>query len=371
MLALSFLAALSTPAAYVSKAPVAYMVDMASGTPLYARNADRKIPTASMAKMMSAWVVFEAMKAGKLQPQQTYVVSDASWKAWNNKGSTMFLKAREKVSVDQLLHGMLTVSGNDASVVLAEGVAGSEAAFVVRMNQEAKRLGMKSSRFGTANGWPDEGRTYSTAHDLAILAERIVTDHPELFRRYFGKREFSWNNVVQPNRNPLLGAVAGADGLKTGHSDEAGYCLAGTAERNGRRIIMVIAGLNSQQDRISEARTFMNWGFAAWTSRPLFKRGAKVAQIPVQLGTSTTIDLLAPRALAAVLPATGGKNVKLAVRYKGPVRAPFGKGTKLAELVATLPDGSKQVMPLVAARDVETATFLGRAWNGVRSLVGA
>jgi serine-type D-Ala-D-Ala carboxypeptidase (penicillin-binding protein 5/6) len=362
---------LASPVAYDSKAPVALMIDTASGASLYAKDANRRIPTASMAKMMSAWVVFEAIKAGKLKPGQTFDVSDATWNKWNNTGSSMFLKARETVSVENLLHGMLTLSGNDASVVLAEGLAGSEAAFVRRMNIEAKRLGMKDSRFGTANGWPDEGRTYSTARDLALLAGRIITHHPKLYRQYFGQREFSWNKVTQPNRNPLLGVVAGADGLKTGHSDEAGYCLAGTAQRGGRRIVMVIAGLGSQQGRIDEARSFMNWGFDAWQARPLFKRGKIVAQIPVQLGDASKVDLLAPRDLAAVLPKGGAKGFKLSLRYKGPARAPFAKGAELAQLVVTLPNGSRQVMPLTAAEAVGAAGFFGRVWNGAKSLVGA
>jgi serine-type D-Ala-D-Ala carboxypeptidase (penicillin-binding protein 5/6) len=316
-------------------------------------------------------VVFQAIKAGKLKPDQRFEVSDAAWSKWNNMGSSMFLKAREQISVDQLLHGMLTVSGNDASVVLAEGMAGSEAAFTALMNAEAKRLGMKNSRFGTANGWPDEGRTYSTARDLALLANHIITDHPALFRKYFGEREFTWNKVTQPNRNPLLGAIDGADGMKTGHSDEAGYCLTGTVKRGNRRVVMVIAGLSSQQSRISEARAFMNWGFDAWDARPLFVQNRVVATVPVQLGDASKVALLAPHDLAAVLPKGKAAKLRLTVRYKGPVRAPFHKGTELAQLVVNLPDGSQQIMPLVAAKSVGTTGFFGRAWNGAKSLVGA
>jgi serine-type D-Ala-D-Ala carboxypeptidase (penicillin-binding protein 5/6) len=361
----------AVPAAFSSSAPVAYMVDVGSGAVLNQKNADRRIPTASMAKMMTAWVVFEQLKTGKVKSDQKFKVSDAVWSKWNNTGSSMFLKAREQVTVENLLHGMLTVSGNDASVVLAEGVAGSEASFLKLMNAEAKRLGMENSRFGTANGWPDGGQTYSTARDLAVLANRIILDHPALFRQYFGRKEFSWNKVSQPNRNPLLGIVEGADGMKTGHSDEAGYCLAGTAERGGRRVVMVIAGLSTQQARISEARSFMNWGFDAWRARPLFKRNDVVAKIPVQLGDQSRISLLAPRNLAAVLPKGSKQPFKLAVRYSGPIRAPFKKGAELAQLVAELPDGSRQIMPLVASETIAKAGFFGRAWNGAKSLVGA
>ena len=361
----------AAPVAYESAAPVAYLIDFSSGAILYSRDADRRIPTASMAKMMTAWVAFEAIKAGKLKPKQTFPVKDATWTKWNNTGSSMFLKAGEDVSVENLLYGMLIVSGNDASVVLAEGMAGTEAAFAKRMSAEAKRLGMKNSRFGTANGWPDAGYTYSTAHDLALLANRIMTDHPELYRQYFGQPSFTWNKVTQANRNPLLGAIVGADGMKTGHSDEAGYCLVGTVMQEKRRLLLVIAGLPTQAARINEARSMMKWGFDAWQSKPLFARGWTVAEIPVQLGEQTRIRLIAPRDLAATLPKGSAKPISLIVRYKGPVRAPFAKGTQLAQLVVKLSDGSKQIMPLVAAEGVGTTGFFGRAWNGAKSLVGA
>jgi serine-type D-Ala-D-Ala carboxypeptidase (penicillin-binding protein 5/6) len=320
---------------------------------------------------MTAWVAFEAIKAGKLKPKQTFQVKDATWTKWNNTGSSMFLKVREDVSVQDLLHGILTVSGNDASVVLAEGIAGTEADFAKRMTAEAKRLGMKNSRFGTANGWPDEGGTYSTAHDLALLANRIVTDHPALFRQYFGQHNLTWNGVTQTNRNPLLGAIAGADGMKTGHSDEAGYCLVGTVMQGKRRLLLVIAGLPTQAARINEARNMMKWGFDAFQSKPLFARGRFVTDIPVQLGDQSLIRVIAPRDLAATLPKGEEKPIRLTVRYKGPVRAPFIKGAELAQLVATLPDGSKQEMPLIAAESVDKADFFGRAWNGAKKLVGA
>jgi serine-type D-Ala-D-Ala carboxypeptidase (penicillin-binding protein 5/6) len=361
----------AAPVAYESAAPVAYLIDFSSGAVLFSRDADRRIPTASMAKMMTAWVAFEAIKAGKLKPKQTFQVKDATWTKWNNTGSSMFLKVREDVSVQDLLHGILTVSGNDASVVLAEGIAGTEADFAKRMTAEAKRLGMKNSRFGTANGWPDEGGTYSTAHDLALLANRIVTDHPALFRQYFGQHNLTWNGVTQTNRNPLLGAIAGADGMKTGHSDEAGYCLVGTVMQGKRRLLLVIAGLPTQAARINEARNMMKWGFDAFQSKPLFARGRFVTDIPVQLGDQSLIRVIAPRDLAATLPKGEEKPIRLTVRYKGPVRAPFIKGAELAQLVATLPDGSKQEMPLIAAESVDKADFFGRAWNGAKKLVGA
>jgi serine-type D-Ala-D-Ala carboxypeptidase (penicillin-binding protein 5/6) len=370
----SILLAATAPAPslpYESAAPVAYMVDVASGTTLYARDEARRIPTASMAKMMTIWVAFEAIKSGKLKTDQKFTVSQAAWTKWNNQGSTMFLKPEEKVSVDNLLHGILTLSGNDASVVLAEGMAGSEAAFTDLMNAQAKRLGMKDSQFKTANGWPDEGQTYSTARDLALLANHIINDHPKLFKQYFGERQFRWGGVTQANRNPLLGAITGADGMKTGHSDEAGYCLVGTVKQGRRRLVMVVAGLPTQAARMDESRAFMKWGFDAWVSRALFPKDKIVGEIPVQLGSQTSVSVIAPRDLAATLPRGTANNLKLSIRYKGPVKAPFRKGAEVAELVVKLPDGSKQTMPLVAAVAVGEVGFLGRAWNGMKSLVGA
>jgi D-alanyl-D-alanine carboxypeptidase (penicillin-binding protein 5/6) len=369
---LAFSLAVASPvAAYDSSAPVAYMVDVTSGATLYNRDGNRPIPTASMAKMMTAWVAFEAIKAGKLKPEQKFQMSKASWVKWNNMGSTMFLKAGEQVSVDNLLHGILTLSGNDAAVVLAEGMAGSEAAFAERMNGEARILGMKDSHFGTANGWPDEGRTFSTARDLSLLAHRIITDHPALFRKYFSQREFRWSSVTQANRNPLLGAIEGADGMKTGHSDEAGYCLVGTVQQGKRRLLMVIAGLPTQKDRLTEARSFTQWGFDAWEARSLFGQNKIVATAPVQMGEESYVALVAPRDLAATLPKGSNGRISLSIRYKRPIQAPFRKGDELAQLVVKLPGGGQQVMPLVAGKSVREAGFFGRAWNGVKSLVGA
>ena len=358
-------------ARYESTAPIAYMVDMASGAVLYDKDSHRQIPPASMAKMMTTYVAFEMIAKGKLKPAQKFTVRPETWKAWNNTGSTMFLKPGEQVSVADLLHGIVTLSGNDAAIVLAEGLAGDEAAFVSQMNATAKNLGMKDSHFGTANGWPDGGRTVTTAHDLALLGARTIDNFPALYRQYYGLREFRWNNVTQPNRNPILGKISGADGVKTGHTDKAGYCFTGTAEQNGRRVIMVVAGLPSMNERAMESVRFMQWGFAAWRGRALYNVGQTVAHIPVQLGSESRIDVIAPRDLALVLPARDGPHYKLLLRYNGPIKAPLKKGTEVAQLVAKFSDGTEQTMPLVAAHSVTQVGFFGRVWNGLKSLVGA
>ncbi len=356
---------------YDSAAPIAYMVDMSSGAVLYDRKSRQPIPPASMAKMMTAYVVFDMLSHKQLRLDQTFTVTPETWKQWNNTGSTMFLSPGEKVSVENLLHGLITVSGNDAAITLAQGIAGSEEAFVARMNAMAKKLGMKDSRFGTPNGWPDEGRTVTTARDLALLGVRTVNDFPALYRTFYGQTEFRWNNVTQADRNPLLGKIAGADGLKTGHTDEAGYCFTGTAIQNGRRLMMVVAGLDSYNGRVTESKNFMDWGFTAFATKPLFKKGAVIATVPVQLGSESTITLTAPRDMAVTMPAEQSSGYKVFVRYNGPVKAPFKKGDAVANLVVKLADGSEQVTPLLASHAITEAGFFGRAWNGIKSVFGA
>lgn len=356
---------------YESAARVAYMIDIASGAVLFDKDSHRKIPPASMAKMMTTYVAFDLISRGKLKPEQMFTVRPDTWKKWNNTGSTMFLKPNEKVSVQNLLHGVVTLSGNDAAAVLAEGIAESEAEFVKQMNATAKRIGMKDSQFGNATGWPDEGQTLTTARELALLGARTIQDFPMLYKQYDGQSAFRWNNITQPNRNPILGKIAGADGIKTGHTDEAGYCFTGTAEQNGRRIIIVVAGLGSMNDRAAESVKLLQWGFSAWRARPLYKAQATVATLPVQLGTESRIPVVAPRRLALALPAKDTPRYKLIVRYHGPISAPLKKGTEVAQLVAKFSDGSEQVMPLVAAHAVAEAGFFGRAWNGIKSVIGA
>lgn len=351
-----------------STAPIAYLVDLNSGTVLVDRKSGRQVPTASMAKMMTAFVAFEAIKARKISLQTEYKVSGATWTRWNNRGSTMFLKANQKVSVENLLHGVLTLSGNDASVVLAEGISGSETAFAGEMNAAAKRLGMKDSRFGNASGWPDGGKTVSTAQDLSLLAEHIIEDHPQLFEMFFGQRSFRWGNVTQSNRNPLLGAVAGADGMKTGHSSEAGYCLVGTAKQDDRRLLMVIAGLPSAQARIDEARLLMRWGFDNWVEQPLFAPNQMVTNVPVQLGEAMVVPVATTQRIAALSRKGAIERPRISVSYDGPVKAPIRKGQKITELSLLYEGGKVQRFPLVAADSVERANFLGRALNGMRLL---
>ena len=385
LLFLTFTTALSLPATaaappFETAAPVAYMLDLASGAVLYAKDADRRIPPASMAKMMTTHLAFHMIKRGELGLQKMCQVRPETWRQWHGPqaGSTMFLSPGEQVSVENLLHGIVTLSGNDASVVLAECVAGTEPAFVALMNQEAKRIGMTNSNFGNSNGWPDEGVTYTTARDLAKLAAATIQETPDLYKAFYQKESFTWGKtlgggqpITQGNRNPLLGRVSGADGLKTGHTAEAGYGFTGSAEQNGRRIIMVVAGLGSFNQRIEESVKFMDWGFRAWKAQPLFTKGEKVGEAQVQLGDEGTVPVAAPRDLAVTLPAgvsTGNIRVKLV--YNGPLKAPIRQGQHVADLVVQTGDTPPQSMPLIAAAAVGEAGFFDRLWAGLGSLFG-
>ena len=382
----SVLAALSlvTPAlaaapAFDGTAPIAYMEDLSSGAVLFQRDADRRMPPASMAKMMTVYVAFDMIRKGQLKLDQQFTVRPETWRRWHGPqaGSTMFLSVGENVSVANLLKGIVTLSGNDACVVLAEGISGTEQAFTDRMNEAAKRLGLANSHFGNSNGWPDGGVTYVTARDLAHLAGATITDFPQLYRTFYSLRSFTWGktlgagaDITQANRDPLLGRVTGADGLKTGHTDEAGYGFTGSAEQNGRRLVMVVAGLSTYGGRAEESVRFMNWGFGAWQAKPLVAQGRQVATAEVQLGAASTVGLVAPRALSVALPSGTTPPLTSRVVYEGPLKAPIKAGDHVADLVVTSPGLPEQRLPLVAASDVGTAGFFGRAWAGLRSFFG-
>jgi D-alanyl-D-alanine carboxypeptidase (penicillin-binding protein 5/6) len=360
-------------------APVAFMKDLSSGAVLYARDADRRMPPASMAKMMTVYVAFEMIKKGDLKLDQMITVRPETWKRWHGPqaGSTMFLSPGEQVSVRDLLYGIVTLSGNDACVVLAEGASGTEPAFVALMNDTARRLGLTNSHFGTSNGWPDEGVTYVTARDLTTLAARTIQDFPAFYKAFYSRTSFTWGktmgsgqDITQANRDPLLGRVQGADGLKTGHTQEAGFGFTGSAEQNGRRLVMVLAGLTSSNERAAQSVAFMNWGFRAWKSQPIAKAGQKVQVAEVQLGDARTVGLVAPRDLAATVPQGTAGQIKVRVVYNGPIKAPVAKGQHIADLVVTTGDTAPQVMPLVAAEAVGEAGFFDRLMAGFRSLFG-
>ncbi|MEH6827967.1 D-alanyl-D-alanine carboxypeptidase family protein [Parasphingorhabdus sp.] len=355
---------------FETDAPIAYITDLSSGAVLFEKNADKQIPPASMAKMMTVYVAFDLIEKGKLKLDDKFRVNEETWKKWNNQGSTMFLGVGDQVSVRELLHGIVTLSGNDACVVLAEGIAGTEPAFVGLMNKRAKELGMSKSRFGNSNGWPDEGVTMVTARDLAKLGSATVNNFPKLYNAFYGQDAFEWNGITQSNRNPLMGKVAGADGLKTGHTEEAGYGFTGSAEQKGRRLVSVLAGLDSYGGRIEESVKFMNWGFNAWEPKKLFDKGAKIQNAEVQLGDSSTVSLVAAKDLFATIPKASDGKISMKVTYNGPIKAPIVKGQPIATLVVTTADAGQQSVALVAGEDIGEAGFFDRVWAGLKSLLG-
>ncbi len=374
----TLLAAMPVTAAappFETAAPVAYMVDLSSGAELYAKDADKRIPPASMAKMMTTYLAFKLINDGKFKLTDTFTVRPETWEKWHgpDAGSTMFLSPNEQVSVENLLHGVTTLSGNDACIVLAEGMFGSEAAFVAQMNATAKQLGLSNTNYGTANGWPDGGVTYTTARDLAKLAKATLYDYPELYKSFYGLPEFAWGKdasgkaISQPNRNPILGKILGADGIKTGHTDEAGFGFTGSAEQNGRRIVMVVAGVDSFNNRISESVKFMDWGFKAWSTKPVAAAGKRVGEADVQNGGAAEVGLVTPRAVALTLPTGASSDMVVNISYTGPVKAPIKKGQHIADLIVKTKDGLVQSTPLVAEDSVDEAGFFGRAWAGLMS----
>lgn len=356
------------PPEAVRAIPVSYLLDTGSGRVLHARQPDLRFVPASVTKVMTAYVAFTEIAAGRLREDRLFPVDPALAASWNGRGTTLYLRGGDKVSAEVLLRGITTVSANDAAMVLATGHAGSLAGWSARMNAAARGLGMANSHFATPNGWPDNGATFVTAHDLGLLATDLVRRHPVLYRRYFGQRSLTWHGVTQTNKDPLIGLFAGADGIKTGFTREAGYNYLGSAMRDGRRLVMVIGGARSEGQRADAARALMEWGFAAWQARPLFAAGTRVAQARVQGGTARHVPLVSPWPIHATLPRDGMGPLRLSLRYVGPLQAPVAKGARVAELVIADPSGESRV-PLFAGAAVAKAGPLDRLANGLYGLL--
>jgi D-alanyl-D-alanine carboxypeptidase (penicillin-binding protein 5/6) len=345
--------------------PVGLLVDVNSGRTLYARQPDQRFLPASTAKVMTAYVAFGEMASGRLSPARKLTVREETARIWNGRGTSLYLKGGAVLDSDTLLHG---ISANDASVVLAEGLAANVKGWCALMNAQARQLGMAGSHFATPNGWPDEGATYVTARDLATLGEAMITRHPQLYRHYFGQKRMTWDGVTQESHDPTIGVVRGADGIKTGHTNEAGYNFLGSAEREGRRMIMVVAGAHSEAERAAASRALLEWGFAEWHSSPLFTANTTVAEARVQGGDARQIPLVADRVIAAVAPRGETGPIALRLTYNGPLLAPIAKGAKVAELEIRTSDGATSRLPLFAKVAVAKAGPIDRLINGVAGL---
>ena len=332
-----------------------FIVDYRTGAVLMDKNAEQRMPPASMSKIMTAYVVFDFLKQGRASLDDMLPVSE---KAWRTGGSKMFVQVGTQVRLEDLIRGMIIQSGNDACIVLAEGLAGSEEAFVDLMNKKAQQLGLTGSHFANVTGLPDPDE-YMTARDLAMLAKRLIIDFPEYYH-YDSEKEFTYNGIKQGNRNPLLYKDLGADGMKTGHTEEAGYGLTASVVRDNRRIIMVMTGLDSMKQRSQESERLIEWAFREFGGYTLFKAGDKVEEAPIWLGVEPKVALTVENDATASVLRRHRKDMKVSVNYTKPIPAPIHKGQKVGKLVVTVPDMQPQEFDLVAAEDVERLGALGR-----------
>lgn len=333
----------------------AIMIDFDTGAVLLEKNVDERMPPASMSKLMTMYVVFEMLKTGRLRMDQMLPVSE---RAWRMGGSKMFVQVGSQVSVENLARGVIVQSGNDACIVLAEGISGSEQQFAELMNEMARRIGLSASNFRNATGWPDPEHRM-TARDLATLARRIIIDHPEYYR-FYNERSFRWSDINQENRNPTLARVPGADGLKTGHTEEAGFGLTASAMRGGRRLILVVNGLPSMRARAEESERLLEWGFREFDNVVMFRAAETVEEAPVWLGERATVPLVAGRDLVLTLPRQWRRGLQARLRYEAPIPAPVAKGQELGQLVVSGQGVPEMQVPLYAGADVDRLGLLPR-----------
>jgi D-alanyl-D-alanine carboxypeptidase (penicillin-binding protein 5/6) len=352
-----------------TQAKHALVIEVETGTVLLDKLADEHMPPASMSKIMTAYMVFDMLKQGRAKVEDELPVSE---RAWRLQGSKMFVPIGGRIKIDDLLKGVIIQSGNDACLVLAEGLAGSEEAFVEMMNQKATQIGLKDSHFANVDGLPSPDH-WMTARDLATLSIRTIQDFPEYYH-YYSQMEFEFNNIKQGNRNPLLYKGGGADGLKTGHTEEAGYSLTASVKRENRRIVLVLGGLPTMKARAQESERLIEWAFREFNDYKLFAVGDKVEDAEVWLGAEPKVALTVARDLVVTLPRRTRKEMKVTVEYDRPIPAPIAKGQPLGKVIVTAPDVPPAELPLVAAASVDRMDAIGRiatlagylVWGGRR-----
>jgi D-alanyl-D-alanine carboxypeptidase (penicillin-binding protein 5/6) len=366
-------AALSLPvfpaSAFETPARQALLMDMGTGSVLFEKNANEPMPPASMSKLMTIYLLFERLRDGRLKLDDTLPVSENAWRKGGAKSgsSTMFLEPRTEVKVEDLIQGIIVQSGNDASIVVAEGLLQSEEAFAQEMTKRGRELGMRNTVFRNATGWPDPEHL-TTAHDLAVLAQRTIEDFPQYYP-YYSEKEFTYNGIRQGNRNPLLYKDLGADGLKTGHTKASGYGLIASARKDDRRLILVINGLKDIRARSREANRLISLGFREFANYALFKAGEEVSTAEVWLGKAESVALVVDRDLTVTLPNAARPEMKVSVAYDGPIPAPITEGDRLAVLRISAPGVETVEVPLVAGNSVEKLGFLGRLFAALKHLV--
>lgn len=360
---------ISAANAIETKARNLILMDYDTGQYLYTKDADKMIPPASMSKLMTVYILFSKLKDGSLSLDDTFSVSENAWRKGGaaSGGSTMFLKIGDKVRVEDLLKGIIIQSGNDACIVAAENLAGSEEDFAEEMNKKAKEIGLEHSHFANATGLPHPDHRMSV-EDLAKLAHHIIAEFPQYYH-LFSQKEFVYQNIRQGNRNPLLYSMPYADGLKTGHTEEAGYCLTASAKRGNRRLIGVFTGLNSNKERSEEADKIMSWGFREFDNYTILKKGAKIADIPVWYGTAKDVPMIVSQDVVRTLKRSKSDEIKLVASYDKPVKAPVKAGQQLGLIKAKIPGQQTLEIPLVAAADVPEVGLWGRIRKNISYLL--
>lgn len=354
--------------AFETRATAAWVYDLTTGTVLMDKNADVALPPASMSKLMTINMLFEALRDGRVDMNTTFPVSS---RATSMGGSTMFLQESDRPTVNELLHGMIVNSGNDACVVVAEGLSGTEDAFAAQMTTRARALGMNNSHFANSSGWPNPDHRMSM-RDLGILATRLITEFPEQYP-IFSQTNFNYKDRAPANannRNPLLALGVGADGLKTGHTAEAGYGLVGSAQQAGRRVIFVLTGLTSEKERAEEAERIVSWAFRQFAEKTLVKAGQRVTEAAVWMGNSDTVGLVPAKDVTLLVPALVQEGTTAEVKYNGPLKAPLTAGTEVAEMLIHVPGMPDARVPLVVEHDVTKGGFVKRlseAASGLRA----
>lgn len=353
-------AALAAPVPPVVDARAWLLLDETSGQPIASRDADERIEPASLTKLMTAYLAFQALKGQSLALGQTIRVSERAWRA---RGSRMFIEPRMPVTVEALLHGLIVQSGNDACIALAEAIAGTEAAFVERMNREAQRLGMKSTHFTNTSGLPDREH-YSTARDLALLTTALIRDYPGYYRLY-SEREFTYNDITQRNRNRLLWLDPNVDGVKTGHTESAGYCLIASAQRGARRLVSVVLGAPSERVRAEDSQKLLNFGFQSYEGVRLYEKGKAISTLPVWKGSERELKAGLAEDLYVTVPKGTLAQLRAELVSVQPLVAPLTAGQRVATLRVSHEGRPLAEYPVIALEDMAMAGVIRRAWDGV------
>ena len=356
---------------FQTSAPYAILIDAETGTVLFEKAADEPTPPSSLAKLMTAEIIFKLITQGQLTRDTEMIISENAWRRGGapSHTSSMFAPIHSRVRVEDLLRGLIIQSANDAAIALAEGVSGSERAFAVLMNKRARELGLVNSNFGTATGLPEPSQKVSV-RDLAKLAQHIIRTYPEFYPIY-GEPEFTWNKIRQRNRNPLLPLNIGADGMKTGYTRDGGFGLVGTAVQNGLRLIVVVNGLKTAKDRANEAKKLLDWGFSGFEQRPLFVAGEVLGQARVFGGSQMSVGLVGPKAISMLIPRNSRDRISAKIVYTGPVPAPIQEGQRIGTLKVFRGTNVALEVPLQAVESVDRGNLSRRAFDAAsESVIG-